>query len=367
MANWNHSVADRFELLQPAPPEANFMLAGVRMMYEGVGGKEFRCTVSEYCRTQIFEFPGVNFRPAGDVPHMPLYSSPSVVARVTANLVDYFESSTSIKHYGIDPSLRHVVAETDAKIKAQQKDMPVFIVVEETEQLTPVKMTKGECSILDEILVRDGEKVPMLDGGRENEKFVMAWHARDGAWPELPNNQQSVNLVLAAVRAGQETPNPIRQHVDVNCLVTDDGRCVGMTRPTVSAAGVSIVKQMDTPELDKRVSEIADAIVAMEKDIETPHMALLVNSMYSDEHKDDAFKRLQYLQLWQAMADAAGRVLGFKGKIRKSKRVMAGKHRLNELYGYRNAIAHWWTDSIDENYLADLRRAINEMMRQKYF
>ena len=210
MVYWNPSVEDRFNLLQPTPPKANFTLAGVRMMYEGAGGKEFHCTVSQYCRTQVFEFPGVNFRPTGDVPHMPLYSSPSVIAHVTADLVDYFENSKSTKHYGINPSLRHLVAETDVKIRAQQKDIPVFIVIEEIEQLTPVEMKKGECSILDEVLVRDGEKVPFLVGGREGKKFLTAWHAVDGAWPELPDNQQPVNLILAAVRAGQETPNPIR-------------------------------------------------------------------------------------------------------------------------------------------------------------
>ena len=367
MANWNRSVEDRLKLLQSTPPEANVTLAGVRMMYEGTSGKEFYCTISEYCRTQVFEFPGVNFLPKGEVPHMPLYSSASVMAHVTSNLVDYFENSTSSKHYGIDPSLRHVVAETDVKVKAQQKDVPVFIVVEEIEQLTPVAMTKGECSIMDEVHVRDDEKVPLLVGGREGKKFIMAWHTLDGAWPELLNNQQSVNLVLAAVRAGQETPNPIRRHVDENCLVADDGRLVGIARPALSAAEGRVVKEMDTPELNRRVSEIADAITAMEQDIETPHLALLVNAMYSDEHKDDSYKRLQYLQLWQAMADAAGRVLGFKGKIRKSKLVVAGKHRLNELYDYRNDIAHWWTDSIDENYLAELQRTINELIRRKYF
>ena len=367
MANWNRPVADRLKSLQPPPPEANFTLAGVRMMYEGADGKEFHCTISEYCRTQIFEFPRVTFRPKGEVPHMPIYSSASIQAGVTSNLVGYFENSMHSKHYDIDSSFRHVVDETDAKVKAQQKDsVPVFIVVEEVEQLTPVAMTKGECSILDEILVRDGEKVPMLVGGREGKKFIMAWHALDGAWPELPNNQQSVNLVLAAVRAGQETPDPIRRHVDVNCLVTDDGRCVGMTRPTVSMRG-NTSKGMDTTELKGRVSEIADAITAMEQGIGTPHLALLVNSMYSDEHKDDPYKRLQYLQLWQAMADAAKKSLGFHGDIRYDPITVAGNHTLEELKDYRNAIAHWWTDAINENYLADLQRTINELMRRKYF
>ena len=368
MANWNRPVADRLKSLQPPPPEANFTLAGVRMMYEGADGKEFHCTISEYCRTQIFEFPRVTFRPKGEVPHMPIYSSASIQAGVTSNLVGYFENSMHSKHYDIDPSFRHVVDETDAKVKAQQKDsLPVFIVVEEIEQLTPVAMTKGECSILDEILVRDGEKVPLIPGAREGKKFIVAWRALDGAWPELPNNQQTVNMVLAAVRVGQETHSPIPKHLDLDCLVTDDERCVGMMRPTASAAEGSVVKVTDTADLIGRVSEIADAIIDMEQDIGTPYLAFLVNSMYSDERKDDGYKRLQYLQLWQAMADTARKVLDFKGNVGKSKQIVAGTHRLKDLKAYRNDIAHWWADTIDDNCLADLQRTINELIRRKYF
>lgn len=367
MANRKRLVADRLMSLQPAPEEPNFMLAGVRMMYEGVGGKELHCTISEYCRTQVFEFPRVTFRPKGQVPHMPLYSSASLQAYVTLDLVDYLANVTSSKHYTIDSSLRNVVGETDEKVRAQQNgSVPVFLVVEEFSQLTPVEMNKGECSEIDEILERDGEKVPMLVGGREGETFILAWHTRDGAWPKLPNNRQTVNLILAGVRAGQETPDPIRQHVDVECLVTDDGRCVGMSRPTMSARG-GTTREMSPSDLGRRVAEIADAIIAMEQSISTPHLALLVNSMYSDEHKDDPYKRLQYLQLWQSLADAARKALGYRGDIRHDKVVVAGNHTPEQLRDYRDDIAHWWTDSIDENLLADLQRTINELIRRKYF
>ena len=43
------------------------------------------------------------------------------------------------------------------------------------------------------------------------------------------------------------------------------------------------------------------------------------------------------------------------------------KKTLRELTEYTNDIAHWWTDTIDENYLADLRRTINELIRRRYF
>ena len=45
-------------------------------MYAGIEGKEFRCTISGHCRTQIFEFPKIDFRPNGDESHHSIYDSP---------------------------------------------------------------------------------------------------------------------------------------------------------------------------------------------------------------------------------------------------------------------------------------------------
>ncbi len=367
MARKDKPVEDRLKSLEPVPPKANFTLAGVRKGYKAIGGKEFCCRISGYCRTQIFEFPGIDFHPNGDEPDHTIYASPSVQACVTSSLVGYFESSLFSKHYAVSPSLRHKVSETDEKIKSGQKGrVPVFLVIEENNQLAPVEMVKGECSIADEVVEEDGEKIPILVGGREGEEFIIASPTIDGAWPELPKNQQLVNMILAGVRVGQQTSDPIHKYLDKNGLVTDDGRFVVMDRLTISARG-SIATPMDTIAFRGRVSEISSAISAMQRDIGTPHMALLVNSIYRDDYKDDAYQRLHYLQLWQSLSEAGRKILCYQGNIRKDNVVVAGKKTLLELTGYRNDIAHWWTDTIDENYLADLQRTINELMRRKYF
>ena len=337
-------------------------------MHTGIGGKEISCTISEYCRTRIFEFPGISFHPDGDEPHHTIYASSSVQACVASNLVDYFMNSTFSKHYAISPSLRHAVAETDEEIKSQQEGrVPVFLVIEETNQLTPVGMVKGECSIADEIAEENGEKIPQLVGGREGEKFLIASRTIDGAWPELPNNQQLVNMILAGVRAGQQTPDPIPKYVDEDGLLTDDDRFVVMLQPTASVR-VMAVTPMDTAAYRDRASQIRGAIAALEQDIGAPHMALLVNSMYRDEYKDDAYQRLQYLRLWQSLVEAGQKYLGYQGKsISYDKKVVAGKKTLLELTEYRDDIAHWWTDTIDENFFADLQRTVNELIHRKYF
>ena len=367
MARKNRTVADRQKSLQPAAPKANFSLSSARMMYAAIEGKEFRCTIGGHRRTQIFEFPRIDFRPNGDEPHYSIYDSPSVQACVTSNLVGYFANATRGSHYAISPCLRHVVGETDKKIRYQQKDrVPVFVVIEEHNELSPIQMIKGECSILDEVLVRDGKKEPRLVGGRENQKFITACATIDGAWPTIPNNQQLVNLILAAVRVAQQTADPIRKFVDQSCLVTDDGRFVDMIQPTASAR-LQTVTAMDAKAYRGRVAEIQKAIAAIEPDIEIPHMALLINSMYSDDHKEDSYRRLYYLRLWQSLAEAGKTCLGYERSVREDDIVVAGQKTLRELTEYRNDIAHWWTDTIDESFLADLRLTINELIRRKYF
>ena len=221
-------------------------------------------------------------------------------------------------------------------------------------------------SISDEVIEQDGEKLPVLAGGREGQKFITAHATVDGAWPELPNNQQMVNMILAGVRVAQQTPDPIRKYVDQSCLVTDDGRFVEMMRPTVSGR-LETVTVMDAKAYRDRASEIKKAIAAMELDVAKPHMALLINSTYSDEYKDDAYQRLQYLRLWQSLTEAGATCLNYHGNVRDDNIVVAGKKTLRELTEYRNDIAHWWTDTIDENFLADLRRTTNELIHRKYF
>ena len=367
MTRRNRSVANRQQSLNPVPPERQVSLYGAQQMYTNVGGKEFHCTINAFCRTQIFEFPGIDFRPNGEEPHHNIYSSPSVQAYTISNLLDYFENSTHSIHYNIDPRLQRKVRETDEKTKSQLGErIPLFVVIEEFEQLTPTQMVKGECHIMPAVVMKDGEVIPLIIGGREGEEYILAMPTTDGEWPELPNNQQVVNLILAGVRVGQKTPEPIQRYLDMNGLVTDDRRFVTISQPTMSAS-IETLTQMDIKAYRTRVSEIRNAISALDQDITSPHIALLINAMYRDEHRDDAYQRLHYLQLWQSLAESGEGWLDYQGNIRNDNAVVAGNKTLLELKNYRDDIAHWWTDTINASFLADLQRTINELIRRKYF
>lgn len=342
-------------------------LAAVNYMSAATGGDVHHCTIAHHRRTRVFEFPRVDLHLEVEEPHHVIYDTPPIHACVTADLIEYFENTSQSTHYPISPALRHEVSRTVAEIKSQRGGrIPVFVVVEEHNDLTPVAMINGECRIMDETFVLDGERVSALVGGREGERFIIAFRTLDGAWPQPPNNDTPVNLVLAAVRVGQQTSDPIYKYVDQSCFVTDDGQFVAMMFPAIGSARATTAVPMDADTFKSRAAEIRQAIVAMKPNISIPHMALLVNSMYCDDPKDDAYRRLEYLRLWQSLEESVKK-LGDGGKVKWDNVAVGGRKTLQELKDYRDEIAHWWIDKLDENFLADLRRTINELIFRKYF
>ena len=80
------------------------------------------------------------------------------------------------------------------------------------------------CASVDEIGCKDGQPLPLLTGGCADARFIIAVETSDGAWPDIPSDEQTVNMILAATRASQDTVDEIRKHIDQSCLVTDDDR-----------------------------------------------------------------------------------------------------------------------------------------------
>ena len=110
----------------------------------------------------------------------------------------------------------------------------MFLVVEEFNQLTPLQMVKAEHSIVDEVTVRDGGMVPIMTGGKDGWKFATASATVDVAMSLIPNNHKFANVTIAGVRVSQETPDPIRGHLDRNGLATDGGQFAEILRSTMS-------------------------------------------------------------------------------------------------------------------------------------
>ncbi|WP_428121105.1 hypothetical protein [Candidatus Poriferisodalis sp.] len=337
----------------------------MRKMYSGWGGIALACTISGHRRTRVFEFPGALLTESSDEPHHTIYESASMGATVTSNLVDCFADAAFGDHYAISPSLRHVVDETWPRA-ARAHGTRLFVVVEEVDAVAPVAMNQGECCVSDEVLTKGGEELPRLLGGRQGEQFIAAWPTIDGAWPELPADQRQLNLVMAGVRAAQQHAGPIQKLLDQRCLVTDDGRFVDIMQPTMHAPALTADTPLDATGYAERAARIRDAVEEMERDLDDDRVALVFRSMYCEDAKDESFQQLFYLHLRQSGVDAAG-ALYERAQIAAADAPLAGSKTPSELKDYRNDIAHGRTEGIDVNFLADLQRTVNQLIRAKYF
>ena len=336
-------------------------------MYGGVQGQECHCTIDAHLRTQIFEFPRSHFDAEEPAPPELIFDLDPIRASLVSDLVQYFSEASVNRHYALSPSLRHEVSKVDKTVKSQRRDdIPVFVVIHEYNQLPPVDMVNGECSISDEVRLLGGKMVPRLVGGRVGKQFITAWATIDGNWPDVPNNNVLRNMILAAVRVEQDAPGPIRKYLDQSCFVTDDERFVCMMEPTASIRAETVMA-MDGRRYREKAARMRTATAVMERDAGVAHVSLLVNAMYSDDYGDDAYRRLHYLRLWQSLAETASKPLGYSGNIKDDNIILAGRKTARELREYRDEVAHWWTDRMDAAYLEDLQHTINRLLRDRYF
>ena len=325
MAERHWTIEDRYLALQPTPPTANFTIAAARAAYGGIGGKEVHCTIAGYFRTLIFEFPRTYSNNSDSITHKTIYMSGLLQATLVEDILDYFTKSTASNHYASSPSIRYGVADIKQESTRQHGEhRPLFIIIEESSPLTETRMDSGECSKSDQVITRENTDVPLLTGGQKGEQFIIAWHTLDGACPELPNNEETINMILAAIRAGQETAAPIRKLLDQKGLITNDGEFVEMIRMTISAARGTTIQNIDASGVERKAEELTTAIAAMEKDLGIPHLALLFNSMYSDEERDSDYQKLAYLQLWQSLSEAGPRHLACPDDVRTGPTIVGG-------------------------------------------
>ena len=329
-------------------------------------GKRITCTVDRHCRTRIFDFPCA--RPTEPVPHYTIYRSNSVHASLVCDLRAYFEQSDS-SHYGLSSPLRHEVSELVQTKDSQGEGINPYVVVEELHSLSPLVLDRG-CASFDEVGCEDGQPIPLLKGGRANARFIIAFETSDGPRPDIPRDEQTVNMILAAIRASQDADEEIRKHIDQGCLVTDNDRYVCPMSAGFMSARPNVVRPLDANAFRETAVSLGAAVSRMEADLTSEHIQLLVNALYWDDYKDDDFRRLHYLSLWQSLSESRKK-LGYtppspKTGFAKDPTVVGGTLSLEALTSYRDDIAHCWTGSIDGNYLANIYRTINELLRRRY-
>ena len=362
-------VADRLASLASPPAKPDGTLAWAEGMLDAyldqANGARTNCTVDRHCRTRIFDFPEATL--AEPVPHITVYRSDRVCASLVCDLVDFF-AQTGSRHYALSPPLRHAVAEKRVELKSKRESISPYVVIEQVNTFPPMLLDRA-CASLDEVVYRGGERTPLIHGGRDDGRFVLAFETSDGPWPGIPRDEQTVNMVLAAVRAYQDASDEIPKHVDQSCLLTNDDRYVCVMPAGYFSARLSSSRCLDGDGFRAVAGQLRDALPRIEADMGSGHVELLVNALYWDDYKDDDFRRLHYLRLWQSLSESRKK-LGYRDPkvgLKDDSTVIAGTLSPQALTSYRDAIAHWWTGTMDGNYLVGIYRTVNELIRRNYF
>ena len=367
MSRRNRGRKNRREtLLKSLEPseDGGFTTHSVKRGAEALGGRSVECTITGYCRTFVFKFPGVYLVTEEPVDHQVICSHSGLKASIASDLPAYFEQEPSESlHYSIDVSLRASVRSIYEKAIEQSNqqphsEVPLFVVIEEYLDVPPTVLNSGECFMMDECI--DGEA--MIKGGREGEKALVAEHTTDGSWPDFHADMSVVNVVLAAVKMEQNVTGHIEELYNGSCFVSSEKQAVYIRSATISASAETI-SRLEPPDLREKGGRIEAMLQRMMSDSK-PVASELFDSILLDKTKDDGYLRLWYLRLWQALEDAK-KYLGYP-QLMNIREVIAGKRTPKELKEYRDAIAHWYTGKIDYAYLSDLQRTGMELLRGKY-
>ena len=331
---------------------------------KALGGRSVARTITGYCRTFVFKFPGSCPVAEEPVEHQVIYSQDGLKASIVSDLPAYFEQDPDESlHYSIDVSLRTNVRSIYEKAveQANQRpdpEVPLFVVIEQYAEVPPTALNNGECYMIDEY--RNGEA--MIRGGREGEKALVAGRTIDGSWPDLHADMSVVNVVLTAVKMEQNVTRHIKELYNDSCFVSSEGQAVYVLTATMSA-NVETIPSLEPPDLKKKADRIGTMLQGMMSDSE-PAAPELFDSIILDKTEDDSYLRLWYLRLWQALEDAK-KHLGY-AQLYNLDTVIAGERTPKELREYRKDIAHWYTGKIDYAYLEDLQRTALELLRRKY-
>ena len=369
MSKSNRRAKDRRESVLKSlekKPSGGFTTHAAKDMFARRGGTAAVCTITHYCRTTVFEYPGCHLASEEPDLHEVICEDEAFRAAVVSDLTAYFQESCSeFPHYAIDVSLRDGVDRIYSKEVSQQKatNVPIFLVIEQYESVPVTTFENGECFLIDER--RDGEAV--IEGGREGERALLVVRTINGEWPDFSPAMQAVNTVLAAVKVEQNVTHHIDELYSCSCFVSDDGRAVYTFHPTMSigyGAG-RVSSPTDADGLQKKLAGVRSIHLGLQRDsVTTPQVAELIDSVLLDKTQDDGYFRLWYLRLWQAAADAK-RLLG-QPKFGEDLTIIAGKLTPKELKDYRNSIAHWWTGKVDFSFVTGIQQTVLELLRRKY-
>ena len=338
--------------------EAALMLAGmVAMFITGGRAKIHKCTIDRLCRTQLLELSGaVLDEGASPVPHV-IFQIESFRVTIVSDPCIFLKQSEFSLHYSASYSLRKELQEILAKIKKQNKGYVdrLFVVMEEYKAIQPTDMHNGECLVLDQGLMK---------GGTKRRDAILALRSADGAWPDESTDTVLENIVMAAIKAEQDTTFGVKALADHLNFLTCDGTIVHIQEAygDLKFGALRANRRMDDDKVRDKAERIRAAIGSLRRKGSLPGLSELITALRLQDSDDKKYVCLWYLRLWEAACAAGGEIGerqfgnpdGINGN-RGSRRVQLE---------HRNDIAHGRADEIDYKAFDGLQREVLKLLRE---
>ena len=315
------------------------MLGGARFFGEKInpGVSEFLVReIVAYNATKIFHAP-VMWPDENDASWVRVQGeTPDYSATLTGDLKAYLDIESNLGQYAIDPGLREEVE----KIEQQSGSDSTYLVVEEKGPITDCRMDQGECWL-------------GPDNGKDG---VVIFKAIGGAWPTFNEQAERDLALLAGMRTMTKVTHPFELRVRSVCFITDKGEPAHpmAMKMNVAYGGARVIKQVPDGSVVEWVDQLADNAERLRRASADPAVHELLAAIRLDKGGDDEYFRLWYLRLWQALVDVG--LYCKHEEVRNHLDVLKEQHRWKDLSKHRNAIAHWWTNTVDYEKVQDIHR-----------
>ena len=329
---------------QEKKPGGGLALGGARLMAEGLNPEGSELLVREivaYNATKIFHAP-VSWPEESDDSWVRIQGdAPEYSATLTGELKNYLENGSKLGQFAKDPGLRETVEDIEKRAGTKS----TYLVVEERGQVTECTMGRGECW-----------QGP--DGGRDG---VVIFKTSGGVWPTFSEQVERDTALLAAMRTMTRAPHPFELHTRSVCYITDQGEPAHpMTvEMNVAYGGFRSTKPITRGMVAEWASQLGENSERLRRASVDPAVNELLAAIRLDKARDEEHFRLWYLRLWQALVD-----VGLYCELQAVKDHLEGlktQQRWENLTEHRVAIAHWWTERVDYEKVADLHRLAVEV------
>lgn len=329
---------------QEKKPGGGLALGGARLIAERLNPEGAELLVREivaYSATKIFHAP-VNWPKESDESWVRIQGdTPEYSATLTGELKDYLENGSKLGQFAIDPGLRETVEDVEKRAGTKS----TYLVVEERGQVTECTLDRGECW-----------QGP--DGGRDG---VVVFKTSGGAWPTFSEHVERDTALLAAMRTMTGDSHPFELHARSVCYITDQGE---PAHPLTMEINVAYGAPRSTMPLARGMvaewaSQLGENAEWLRRASVDPAINELLAAIRLDKANDEEYFRLWYLRLWQALVD-----VGLHCKLQAVKdhlERLKTQQRWKDLTEHRVAIAHWWTERVDYEKVADLHRLAVEV------